>query len=370
MKLKGNHWPTKEQTLLLRAGLLSDPDCKTAWEEYCFLVDIQKADFVSLTLLPLVYQNLKDHATDRLGLCKSKYRHTWCTNQWNWQKTRPLLTQLTAAGIDQILLLKGMGLMYGGYYEFGTRVIGDIDILIAKKYVPIAYSILLKNGWKPTVPRFDYNNPEHLTRWHALNFTHPHGMHLDLHWSLLQENAQQLDEQILSEAKHISDSLYIPNPSDLLFQICVHGTKYSPVPLIRWVADGMTLLKQAEQEIEWERIIRFAYAAKVCRSLYLAFSFLEKEWNAPIPKNVIYNLKHAPFIQLEQKEYWFYSHGYREIGAWYRYCLNRGYLTRLSRLLHIHQYLQSTARLRSPLYIPFYAIYWIIKKCFRSLAAK
>src|SRR5690606_31894031 len=102
-------------------------------------------DHASTTLLPLVYRNLKEESHP---LCKSTYRHTWLSNQIFWTKTLPILQNLLNAGIKKIVLLKGMAMILHHYRDFGVRVIGDIDILIDRIHLPLAYSLLTSSGWR------------------------------------------------------------------------------------------------------------------------------------------------------------------------------------------------------------------------------
>jgi putative nucleotidyltransferase-like protein len=273
------------------------------------------------------------------------------------------LEHLHEAGVDKIVLLKGMAMILNFYNDFGVRVIGDVDILIRKEHLKIAAPLLRAEGWEQNVSHLDLENEEHLKRWHALNFTHPTGLRLDLHWSFIEENSPPLDEAVLRDAAALNTKgLYIPTPTDLLLQTCIHGVKYSPVPLIRWVADAVTLLKVSK--IEWDRFIELATQARICRPLYFALQYLADPFEAPIPPSVIRRLKEHTATKLESLES---ACALPELAAWYRYCLNRGYLTRRARLSHLIQYLQTTARLKSAWMIPPFAIYWICKRIYRYL---
>jgi len=104
-----------------------------------------------------------------------------------------MLKELLDSGIGKVVLLKGMAMTLHYYRDFGVRVMGDIDVLIAKEQLPIVLPLLQSAGWQQFGTRFDLTNPDHLRRWHALSFTHPKGMNLDLHWSFIQENSPELD---------------------------------------------------------------------------------------------------------------------------------------------------------------------------------
>lgn len=362
-----NGWPNAEQTLLLKAALSSGASAQEAWQGWRQQVEFDEVEPASFKLLPLVSRNLALGALHDpiFEKCKGVYRQTWVANQLHWQRMQPVLIQLLNSGVEKIVLLKGMAMTLHFYRDFGVRVMGDIDILIAKEQLPIAVTFLLNAGWQQFGTRFDLANPDHLRRWHALSFIHPMGMNLDLHWSFIQENSSGLDQAVLQGAQQLPTGFYVPNPTDLFLQTCVHGVKYSPVPLIRWIADAMTILRQSE--IDWKRLIDLARTAHICMPLRFALEYLVEQFAAPIPKAVVQELQAHPSTRLEQLEYRHHAQGNLNVANWYRYCLTRGYLTRRSQMLHVHQFLQFTARLKSPWYIPFYGVYWIFKRVRRAV---
>jgi hypothetical protein len=351
---------------LLQACLLSGALAQEAWKKWTQRVDINKVDPASRNLLPLVSRNQALPQDFILKKCAGTYRQAWVENQLKWNQTIPILKQLQKGGIDQIVLLKGIALVLQTYCNFGVRAFGDIDILIDRAHVSNADSILRNSGWKQKVWfGLDFKNPKHLSRWHALNYVHPDGMNLDLHWSLLEEVSPALDEAVLRDARKISVGdlcLHVPNPTDLLLHACVHGLKYSPTPLIRWIADAMTLLKASKAEIDWERLVDLATKARATLPISTALTYLNDHFDAGVPQTIIQKLQAIPPARLERLEYRSNLHGNGDLARWHRYCMNQGYLTLRSRLSHIIEYLQTTARLKSPWLIPFYGLYWIMKR--------
>lgn len=57
-----NYWPTEDQSLLLRAGLLSEDDAIEAWHQVEPHLDLQRLGQASQRLPPLVYANLRRYA--------------------------------------------------------------------------------------------------------------------------------------------------------------------------------------------------------------------------------------------------------------------------------------------------------------------
>jgi hypothetical protein len=367
--LKPSCFPNVEQTSLLKACLLSGEPARQAWKHWTQIA-LEKKELVSFKLLPLASRNpdLDFPADPLLEKSKLLYRQTSMANQLHWKKIVPILHQLLQAGVSQIVLLKGMAMILHYYRDFGVRTIGDIDLLIPRAELSIAGPLLRASGWKQTVSRFDLSKEEHLQQCHAMNFTHPAGMNLDLHWSLIQENSPIIDQAVWGGIQQLPIKdipLYIPNPTDLLLQACVHGAKYSPIPLIRWVADAMTLLKHAE--IDWDRLIHLGRRARICLPLSTILHYLAEEFAAPIPPNVLQVLQAIPSLPLEHLEYRSNVRGSLDVAVWCRYCLNRGYLTLGQQILHTHKYLQTAARLKSLWQLPFFAIYWICKRLYRRL---
>lgn len=356
----GNGWPNPQQLALLKAALLTGPIGNEAWARWSHSIDLDQMDPASYKLLPLLVRNRVETG---LVFEKSKgvYRKTWVENHVHWQKMRVLFEGLIDAGVSQIVLLKGMALLFSTYRDFGMRVMGDIDILVEKKDLQIAIPFLLRVGWTYYWPRFDFQNEAHLTRYHALNFTHPEGGRLDLHWSFIQENSAWVDRAVFQQVIPLSmQKLYVPCPSDLLLQALVHGVKYSAVPLIRWIGDAVTLIRNAP--IDWDRLCEMAIGARVVESVFLALQYLEEQFEVKIPPTIMERLKQHPLLRIERLESWFHARGYPRSADWCRYCLNRGHVSLLSQILQLPRYWQATARLRSLWQIPVFAPYWIFKR--------
>lgn len=330
--------------LLLDAALLKKPEALASWQTFLQQNDIQTIEHSALVLLPLVYRNLQEESHP---LCKSIYRHTWVSNQSQWANALPTLNKLLDAGIEKIGILKGMALILDHYRDFGVRVIGDIDILIDPYHAPLAHSLLLDWGWRCVLPRFDPKNPFQLSRWHAVNYIHPSGLNLDLHWSLILESTPALTKEIL---KGIPPGIHSLDPTDLFFQTCIRGNKKSTAPLIRWVPDALTLLSHSS--VDFPRLFKLAEDHHVTLSLSSALTYLTKSFGATIPP---FNPQTSPY---EVREFRANLRGNIYLAGYYR--------ARLRNHSLIH-YLQHTANLTSPWMIPFYAPCWVCSRLYRFL---
>ncbi len=330
--------------LLLEAALLKKPEALASWQSYLQQNDLQTIDHSAIVLLPMIYRNLQEESHP---LCKSIYRHTWASNQSLWARTLPTLHKLLDAGIEKIALLKGMALILDHYRDFGIRVIGDIDILIDPAHLPLAHSLLIEWGYRCIHPRFDPQNPSQLSRWHAVNYIHPSGLNLDLHWSLLLETAPALTAEIL---KSIPPGIHSASPTDLFFQTCIHGYKKSTGPLIRWVPDALTLLNHSS--IDFSRLFKLAQDIHLTLSFSSALTHLIQHFGAEVPPF------HPQPSRNEVREFRANLRGNIYLAAYYR--------ARLRKRSLIH-YLQHTANLTSAWMIPFYAPCWVLKRLYRLL---
>jgi Uncharacterised nucleotidyltransferase len=365
----GNSWPNNAQQWLLQACLYSGESAQNAWKQWCELVDFEQLDYASYMLLPLLSRNpallskLQDPIFDR---CKGIYRRTWVENQLAWKKLLPILSRLRDAGVDKILVMKGMAMIVQYYRDFGIRVMGDIDIMISKEHLPLVASLLQSWGWQTSPLPIDFTDPNQLALRRSVNFVHDMKLNIDLHWGLIAESTPLLDRNALEYAQPIDIEglrLYIPSPTDLFLQACVHGLKQSSVPLIRWVADAVTILNCAEKEIDWPRLALQAKETCLRYQLHLGLHYLIEPFKAPISKEFVQSL--AENSRLERFEHWSNMRGHWLIAGWCRYCLKEDLHSLPSQLLGTIKYLQLTAHLKSPYYIPFYAIYWIFKRLYR-----
>lgn len=361
--------PTLMQTLLLQAALFSDDRGLKAWEKWSRQVDFDKIDPASYKLLPLLSRNpclqtLQDPLFEK---CKGIYQQVWLTNQLTWNRIKSFLCEIPQ--IDKIILLKGIAMILHYYKDFGVRILGDIDILIAKSEAPLVYTHLAHEGWHShALSSFDITNESHLSRWHAVNFSHPKGLHLDLHWSFIEENVTELNESVLKNSELFYKNLYVPNATHLLIQICVHGIKPSPEPLIRWIADAITLLRHAK--IDWEHLLELAKQNHLRILLSLALTYLSQEWEAPIPFFFLDKLQsdtyQRPFTCLESLEFWAHRKNHPHLAAFCRSALNQSRRTLWAQLIHIPHYIHTTARLKSWWSLPFFVFYYPLKQLIKK----
>ena len=129
-------WPSPEQELLLKAGLLQGEQAHRAWGELKARIDPADLDSGSLRLLPLLWHNLAQREGLRedpsLQAARASYRGTLAENTLLMHHAASFLKELRSAGCPT-MLLKGLALVSRYYEHRGLRPMGDFDILVSEK---------------------------------------------------------------------------------------------------------------------------------------------------------------------------------------------------------------------------------------------
>jgi hypothetical protein len=320
-------WPTKEQELLLRASLLPGREAVDAWQGWGSSADIDLLDQGSFRLLPLLYRNLSRHEVKEplLGRLKGVYRATWYKNQMLFHTAAGFLRSLHRAGIP-VMILKGAALATMYYRDAGLRAMDDFDFLVPTEQALQAIDLLVGLGWKP-VPWRQTFNEEYLTVLHAHQFNDGTGYGFDLHWHMLSDGCYAgADEDFWNGAirTEIHDApVYALNAADELLHTCVHGTRWSPVPPLRWLADAMIIVRDAQSEIDWSRLVWLAQGRRLILPVRQTLDYLRTKLDAPIPPSVLEDFQQAPVSRAEYTEHERITRSPGLLGQlpakWYRY---------------------------------------------------
>ncbi len=315
--------PAPEQTLLLRACLLSGDDARTAWKSWRERVNFEDIDAASYRLLPLAYKNLlRENIEDELlGRLKGIYRHTWVRNQLLFHDAASILNAMQDAGIA-VLLLKGAALTRSIYPEAGLHPMNDFDFMVPLADVFRAFAVMKKCGWNHAEPV-----PLEQLVWcsHAGKWTNPAGRQIDLHWHLLPEGRQPgADDDVWANAvkTEFSGRVFASmDDTDLLWHVCAHGAVGDETPAIRWVADAWTIL-HTSSTLNWERLIATLRKRKLTLPVGRALGYLREQFGAPVPAEIVAALAAAPVSRVERWEDHIKLNGGGILGAFPLHCLN------------------------------------------------
>ncbi|MFP5389111.1 MAG: nucleotidyltransferase family protein [Thermoleophilia bacterium] len=290
--------PTAEQLLVLHAALDPAAAAATAWRRWRAAVEFDDIDHGSTRLLPLVYRNLGADAFDAevAGRLKGLYRRSWSHNQLIFKRAAEAISVLADAGIET-LLTKGASLALLSYGDVGVRPMDDVDVLVPLDRTTEAIEALSAAGWKP-----DHANPAAWTRvHHSLGFAGPDAGEVDLHWFSLWQPAS--DEPLWAASAPLElagVATRAPCPADQLLLACVHGTPWSPLPPFRWIADAVTVIRSAGEQLDWTRLVAEAERRRVTVAGAAALDYLNEEFGVAVPQGVLAALRAAPATRHER----------------------------------------------------------------------
>jgi hypothetical protein len=355
----------------LRAALLQSAEASEAWDRWQGQVDLDRLDYGSFRLLPLLYHNLRHQKIEHpwMGKFKGIYRRTWYENQIRFRNAAAILQSLHAAGIET-LLLKGAALVLLHYRDLALRPMQDLDFLVPVPMAVKAEAVLQKLGW---LSDFRPSSVEcFLSFKHGAQFQHPDDGNLDLHWHVLNRiyNSGGDDEfwegRVPAELFGVSTAAL--NPADQLLHVCAHGAAYDAVPPLRWVADAVVILRTSA--LDWDRCLFQARRCRLTLPLYETLRYLHyNSLTDQVPEMVLKDLHGRPVSRVERRVFeslnslstkqgpfllaWFYYHSFAGL-----LCTPQGWHT----LKAVMQVYQRKRRLGSLWKVPFnVALRWTRK---------
>jgi len=293
--------PGREQTWLLRACLLSGRDEAAAWEAWRSHVNFDDIEAASYRLMPLLHQNLRrEKIEDELmGRLKGIHRHTWSRNQLLFHAAARVMRTLKEAGIP-VLVLKGAALANAHYADPGLRPMNDFDFMVHFADAPQAFELMKQNGWTyaETVPLSQLIWCSHAGKW-----TNGSGQQIDLHWHLLPDGRLPgVDDGVWERAVKIrvgGQTFKAMSPTDLLWHVCAHGGIGDEIAPIRWVADAWTILRNNPPP-DWDLVVAEAQRRHLTLGTGTALGYLQREFGAPVPAEVLASLAAARVTWVER----------------------------------------------------------------------
>lgn len=266
---------------LLRAVLGQGEAARQNWRAWIADVNIERLDHGTTRLLPLLYYNavLQGVAEDEIpAKIKGVCRHGWSRNQVLLRAVEPMLRELQESGID-FMLIKGGALLLTAYDgDSRLRPLSDVDVMVRPGQLARAADVTRESGWRRKSPDID----------DALDFAFEEGYRLRLRdHALLEVYDRGLAEPAWEKPARATLGgldVLVPDPTSLLFHICVYGL-YPPLPPpIRWAADASLLLRKHGPKIKWEELERRARDAGVVPQVQAALEFLQRECAAVVPQ--------------------------------------------------------------------------------------
>lgn len=301
---RGSCWPTPQQTLLLRAVLLTGAPALEAFQAWRGRVNLDRLDRGSFRLLPLLAHNLRRHEVQDpiMARLEEVCRDTRSKNVALMERLATLLAAFSEAGLET-MILKGAALLVLYYSDPGLRPMSDLDLLVRTDKASGAMALLRQLGWTPQLPV-----PERVVPvTHSHLFQDRRDTRLDLHWHLCWECCGPgADDAFWAAAQAVAVD-GVPTSAlcraDQLLHATVHGVAWNPVPPLRWVADAMLILQAAGPSFEWSRLLTQARHLKLILPLREALAFMRDTLDAPVPDVVLATLRASQVSRFERFEY-------------------------------------------------------------------
>jgi hypothetical protein len=300
--------PTERQVLLLRAALLDGQPAIDAWTRWKASGGLARIGAGSVVLLPIVYRNLVDHGVRDATIehARRLYQGIYLKNEQLFRSLAVLLESFHAARIET-MIMKGTALALLHYGDPGLRSMGDVDILIHSSDVVAAVELLRDLAW-----RRSGRPPRNLTKTYlgaryAMNFSHDSVGKLDLHWHVMDETRHpEGDDPFWTGSIHAmicGVETRAMNPADQLFHVCAHETRWTPVPLPRWIADVVTILKASGDDIEWSRFVSHTRRLGLALPVREALEQVAEVVGRSVPSRVLSELRRLPVSTEDRRRY-------------------------------------------------------------------
>ena len=186
--------------------------------------------------------------------------------------------------------------------RLGLRRIVDVDVLVPEADAERALAILMAAGHKEKP-----GQPERvLGVYQAWACRAQNGAELDLHWWAFKVAG---DDSVMfetaREATLLGRTVLIPSTTETL--VSAVGTAFSgrpPGSPLRWIADAMLLFELEGAAIDWKHLLERAHRPGLTLGLSRGLEFLAREFGAPVPAEVLAELRRRPTSWRERGAYW------------------------------------------------------------------
>lgn len=209
----------------------------------------------------------------------------------------------------RIIPLKGIDLIQTLYPELGIRYMGDMDILIEKKYALNVWNTLLTEEYKPVSAiaksdRHGIHNPmsSHLPSLIGKDIA------IEVHWNLFRGSQHfELCQDAWGKAIPVSGNTFRLPKEYLLIHLCTHFCKHlQSRVLLRMVCDINEIVSQKEDPIDWDEINHIICHQALRKNMLRALSYSNKLMGTPIPDDwmlkELLNQEHISISALVEKD--------------------------------------------------------------------
>lgn len=292
--------PARHHRLLLEAALAIDPErAASARERWAAQVDLDKLDFGSVQLLPLLA--VRPEPIPDPELAKQVHhvvRFTWLRTELLNKRVAPVVAVLREAGLDP-MLSKGAALVNAHGVEQKLRPMFDIDVAVPASELGRAMDVLAEAGFTSELgAAIDLVRSRMVADTHAAPFKDDHGTMIDLHWHLLHTaRSNELDEHFRErsvECRLGDVDCRATGLEDSIVVAIGHGTRWARAAAVRWVGDVGLVLRDSHHRIDWDGLVGIARETRLSQQVADALTYAGGLVGIELDAGAVRSLRRAP----------------------------------------------------------------------------
>jgi hypothetical protein len=226
-------------------------------------------------------------------------------------------------------------------------------------------SLLQTLGWQ-TLTALDDRT---IAARHAISLANADGIQIDLHWRVFGDSPR--DQWLMNfkpqtmPAQTFSAMVFCPE--DQLLHTLVHGLRYSPVSLVRWIPDAAWIIRQS-QKFRWDYFFSQTKTHRLEDVVKRSLIYLQKAGFIKLPPSMlerIDDLTPRPADQtwfvflMQERDGLLYPYRY----IWHAYARNHGPTRLISTIMGLPSYLKQIFGIESN----FALLGFLIKQSARQL---
>jgi Uncharacterised nucleotidyltransferase len=212
-----------------------------------------------------------------------------------------VLCEAFAAHGVPVIPIKGAILAASAYGDLTLRDFNDMDLLVPKRSIADAQTVLLALGYEKKDPSTEPSGTDHEEGPYHVFIKKRTLFRVDLQWMMADQHfVFQLDRpefwQHRTAVPLANKTVHGLTPEDLLIVLCVHGSKHAWEAL-KWVCDVAELIR-AHDQLNWDRIFSSASTWRCRRLVYMGLSLAHRVLDAPLPEAVLARLSADSDVQM------------------------------------------------------------------------
>jgi hypothetical protein len=235
--------------------------------------------------------------------CQRAYLTTAWQNAERLDELQRILALFAEHGI-QVVLLKGVALVYTHYEKAALRPMLDTDLLLRPADLPAAAALLAADGYT-RITNINHDTPFEV----EIPLKHPNGQMVELHSALLMAphnlSPAGMDWFFANRdpLPQAAPNAWVLNPTALLLHLCAHLWLHHAGGDLLDRFDIYLVLQHDAARIDWDDLLARAVEFDLLLPLQRTLPELASEWGAPVPPDVLEHLRRLQPSRRERRKF-------------------------------------------------------------------